>query len=550
MTGIAWRLGVDYGSSHTVAVLSRPGGETPRPLTFDGSPLLSSAIYAEPDGTLLTGQDAHAAARSEPARHEPHPKRQIDAGTLLLGDRQVPVTEAIAATLRRVAEEAARVSGGADLDVVLTHPAGWGPTRRATLRAAAESAGFAAPAMLPEPVAAASQALSGRDKSGKPLLVYDLGGGTFDVALVRDTDEGVEILAADGTPDLGGQDLDALVVDLVRRAVEERDPPAWARLSTPATPADRRHFRLLWDNARLAKESLSRRSSATVAVPLLEQEAHLTREQFERSAAPVLALTVDQTLGLLRRAALSPADLDGILLVGGATRTPLVATLLHRAMGGPPTVLEQPELIVAEGAVHQMPSRPKAPATPQEPPPPTTPKASTPDATPASTPAFRTQGARGPKLTGAAVAAAALIGGIWYATAHASALNATPPGAQAFGIALLVGAFLVMIGDLARAGRPDLLLIDGRGIHMRRIRWGRGIQDLSLPWPEISEVLVAPPGLPLSLVVRTHLGPRDGAARTGRPYRSDVNGYELCTLREVGASPVQLRTAIAAHRPT
>ncbi|MFD0581655.1 hypothetical protein [Dactylosporangium darangshiense] len=64
MTGIAWRLGVDYGSSHTVAVLSRPGGETPRPLTFDGSPLLSSAIYAEPDGTLLTGQDAHAAARS------------------------------------------------------------------------------------------------------------------------------------------------------------------------------------------------------------------------------------------------------------------------------------------------------------------------------------------------------------------------------------------------------------------------------------------------------------------------------------------------------
>ncbi|MFD0581656.1 Hsp70 family protein [Dactylosporangium darangshiense] len=218
----------------------------------------------------------------------------------------MPVTEAIAATLRRVAEEAARVSGGADLDVVLTHPAGWGPTRRATLRAAAESAGFAAPAMLPEPVAAASQALSGRDKSGKPLLVYDLGGGTFDVALVRDTDEGVEILAADGTPDLGGQDLDALVVDLVRRAVEERDPPAWARLSTPATPADRRHFRLLWDNARLAKESLSRRSSATVAVPLLEQEAHLTREQFERSAAPVLALTVDQTLGLLRRAALSP----------------------------------------------------------------------------------------------------------------------------------------------------------------------------------------------------------------------------------------------------
>ncbi|HEY1174868.1 MAG TPA: Hsp70 family protein, partial [Phytomonospora sp.] len=84
-------LGVDFGTSHTVAVFRRDDG-TPSPLLFDGSPLLPSAVCAEPDGTLLTGRDAVHSARLRPERFEPNPKRRVDDGSVLLGDTEIPVT--------------------------------------------------------------------------------------------------------------------------------------------------------------------------------------------------------------------------------------------------------------------------------------------------------------------------------------------------------------------------------------------------------------------------------------------------------------------------
>jgi hypothetical protein len=349
-----WRLAIDYGTSHTVATLGWPDGRT-RPLVFDASPLLSSAVFADASGELFVGRDALAGVERDPGRFEPYPKRQVDAGTVLLGDRQVPVADLIAATLRRVAQEAARVAGGAPGEVVLTHPAGWGPTRRALLRAAAANAGLPAPTMLAEPVAAAAYFLNVARSPvprGAPLLVYDLGGGTFDVSVVRQTAEGFDIVASDGLPDLGGADLDALVVQLIGQTVADVDPQAWSQLTNPTTAADRRGFRALWEAARLAKEALSRHPVATVRVPVVEREVHVTREQFEHGAAPMLALTTDLTQTMLRRTGLGVADLAAVFLVGGASRTPLVATLVHRFTGAPPTILDQPELVVAEGALY------------------------------------------------------------------------------------------------------------------------------------------------------------------------------------------------------
>src|ERR671917_556996 len=89
-------LGVDFGTSHTVAMARWPDGRA-RPLLVDGSPLLPSAVYAEPAGELLVGRDAVHSARLDPARFEPNPKRRIDDGTLLLGDREVPVGDAVRA---------------------------------------------------------------------------------------------------------------------------------------------------------------------------------------------------------------------------------------------------------------------------------------------------------------------------------------------------------------------------------------------------------------------------------------------------------------------
>ncbi|MEV0568409.1 hypothetical protein [Dactylosporangium sp. NPDC050588] len=134
-------LSVDYGTSSTVALLAWPDGRT-QPLLFDSSPLLSSAVYAETDGRLLTGRDAVRAARLDPSRFEPNPKRRIDEPEVLLGDREVPVAELVAATLRRVLGEATRAAGGRPASVTVTHPVTWGPARRAILTDACSEAGL------------------------------------------------------------------------------------------------------------------------------------------------------------------------------------------------------------------------------------------------------------------------------------------------------------------------------------------------------------------------------------------------------------------------
>src|SRR5579859_1330043 len=147
-------LGVDFGTSNTVAVLRWPDGRA-RPLIVDGSPLLPSSVYADPSGTILVGRDAVHSARLDPARFEPNPKRRIDDQSVLLGDRELPVVELVAAVLGRVAEEARRTTGGAPIQpVTLTCPAAWGPTRRGVLIAAAAKAGWPGVRLVEEPVAA------------------------------------------------------------------------------------------------------------------------------------------------------------------------------------------------------------------------------------------------------------------------------------------------------------------------------------------------------------------------------------------------------------
>jgi molecular chaperone DnaK (HSP70) len=116
------RLGVDFGTAHTVAVVEIEGRE-PRPPLFDGSPLLPSAVCVDAGGRLLTGRDALHTALAFPESFEPHPKRCIDDGVTLLGEREVPVAELIAAPLRRVAAEAALVTGEPVAFGVLTCPA-------------------------------------------------------------------------------------------------------------------------------------------------------------------------------------------------------------------------------------------------------------------------------------------------------------------------------------------------------------------------------------------------------------------------------------------
>ncbi|MGY4913320.1 Hsp70 family protein [Micromonospora aurantiaca (nom. illeg.)] len=368
-------LGVDLGTSNTVAVLRWPDGRT-RPVLVDGHPILPSGVYADADGHLHVGRDAQRLAQADPAGYEPNPKRRVDEETVELGGRAYRPAELLAATLRAVADAAVAAVGMLP-PAVVTHPAAWTPARRQVLHDALELAGWPAAAehtlagpiapgtrLLREPVAAAryfTQVLRRPVPVGGAVAVFDFGGGTLDVAVLRNEgadpwgDSGFQLVATGGIPDLGGLDLDAALLGRLGELVGPAHPGEWARLTDPSTTAERRARQQLWDNVRGAKEMLSRAMVAPVAVPGVEAAVPLSREDFERLAAPLLARAVTETREVTAAAGLRPEQLSGLFLVGGSTRVPLVARLLHAELGIAPTVLEQPEMPVAEGALTDLP---------------------------------------------------------------------------------------------------------------------------------------------------------------------------------------------------
>lgn len=363
------RVAVDFGTSSTcVAVSTR--GEDPQVVVIDGQPLLRSAVYAAPDGTLFVGQEAERQAAVDPSRYEPHPKRRVDEGELLLGTRVLPVREAFRAVLSRAVSEARRFAGNAEVGLlVLTHPADWGVVRTRTLRQAA--AGLAQEVtLLPEPVAAAVfhtstfAAQEGGDGAGNgcgaptALAVLDLGGGTVDVSVVQGAgnpeDEaagGFWVLATKGDPGFGGADVDQALLEFIGSRVADENKDAWRALMEGRELADRRRRRVLRQDVRGAKETLSRHAYTDVPMPQPFADAHVTRQDLERLIAEPLGRAVALTSAAISEAGLRPEQLSGIFLVGGSSRIPMVGRLVHEQLGVVPTTLDQPETVVARGAM-------------------------------------------------------------------------------------------------------------------------------------------------------------------------------------------------------
>jgi molecular chaperone DnaK (HSP70) len=343
------RLAIDLGTCNTVAVVARDGA-APRALVFDGSPLLPSAAFLDRAGAVHVGRDAERLMVDDPARFEPFPKRRVDDGAVLLGDREIAVVDLLAAVLRRVVAEAALAGAPAAGGAVLTCPVQWGSGRRAVLRRAAKVAGIGAAHLVDEPVAAAwycSSVLGRRIHAGRSLAVFDFGGGTLDVTVVRHDHDGPRVTGTGGLDDLGGADVDAALVAHLARA----GGPVWGRLTHPRAPADLRDRQLLWTEVRAAKEMLSRATVAPVRVPGSDRSTHLTRDELDAAARPLVDHAVEETARVLYRSGVRPADLDAILLVGGSSRLPLVASRLHARLGVVPVVPEQPEFPVAFGAL-------------------------------------------------------------------------------------------------------------------------------------------------------------------------------------------------------
>jgi molecular chaperone HscA len=347
------RLAIDLGTCHTVAVVRR-GDEAPRPLLFDGSPLLSSGVYADSSGTLTVGRDAERLSQGDPSRFEPYPKRRVDEGSVLLGETETPVIELLAALLRRVVAEAMQSGINPVGATVLTCPADWGGQRRNVLLAAARSANLGPVELVDEPIAAATYCVRVLGQQIAPLeclAVFDFGGGTLDVSVVRREFDGLRVLAVGGLDDLGGVDIDAALVGHLGQLIELRTPAIWERLSAPVGAGAQRDRRTFWNEVRAAKEMLSRSSSAPVHVPGTEEALHLTREELDRVAGPLIDRAVDETRRVLQRAGVGNAQLAGIFLVGGSSRIPLVSSRLHTRFNRAPTVPEQPELPVAYGGM-------------------------------------------------------------------------------------------------------------------------------------------------------------------------------------------------------
>lgn len=233
MVAFGYRLAVDFGTSTTVAVLADPAGRV-RPLMFDGSPLLASAVFA-PSAVAPSAVDVHAAAHGDavagllvgaealraadlavPGGLEPNPRLRIDDGAVLLGGRSLTVPHLVAAVLGRVMEEAVRVAGERPGDVVLSHPATWERTRIGTLAAAAYLAGLGAVRFVAEPVAAAYAAR--RSPPRRCVVVVDLGAGTADVSVLCPSPGGFDVPATDNLPGTCGLDrVVALARDLLAR---------------------------------------------------------------------------------------------------------------------------------------------------------------------------------------------------------------------------------------------------------------------------------------------------------------------------------------------
>lgn len=350
---MSYRLGIDLGTARTVGVLAGADNRI-RPLLFEGSPFLPSAVCATADGGLVVGYDAIANAPVWPERFESAPKRRVFDRSVLLGKFEYPVPALVGALLHRMARRAVAAAGGPPDEIVCTYPASWGEARRGVLVEAARMAGLGEVRLVDEPSAAAAAIFTAAGAAIPPgacVIVYDLGAGTFEVSAVQRTETGYTVLATEGLTNVGGLDIDAAIVEHLGTRCEGGNRSAWDRLQNPRTAADiRNRLRLLAD-VQVAKETLSHTSQVNLHVPLVEVDVVLGRGDVDELSRPILERTVAAADLLVHGLDLDSTPFGGVFLVGGGSRMPLVAELLQRALGVAPTMVSEPELVVARGSL-------------------------------------------------------------------------------------------------------------------------------------------------------------------------------------------------------
>ncbi|GAA2639184.1 Hsp70 family protein [Paractinoplanes durhamensis] len=347
-------MAIDYGSSFTCAAISADG-RVSEILEIDNSRYLPSVVCLDEDGHLVTGRDAAQEAAIHPGRAERQPKRALVAeAEIRLGDRDISTVEITAATLRRVAEEATRRFGRPAERVSLTHPAGWTVAETGRLAAAAALAGLPEPVFVPEPVAAAIHYTTGGAQVpvGAHIAVYDLGGGTFDTAVLRRTAGGFEICGPPGgDPGFGGADVSEALREVVGAQLRDEAAAEWDRLWSDTSVRGRQRRVSQLDYLTQAKESLSARTTVTVPVHAADAQVRITRAELETAIEERLRPTVDELIRTIEAAGRTVEDIAAIYLTGGSSRIPLVSSLIAERTGKLPVAEGDPKAVVCLGAL-------------------------------------------------------------------------------------------------------------------------------------------------------------------------------------------------------
>jgi molecular chaperone HscA len=354
--------GIDLGTTNSLVATVRSGVAEVL-LDHDGQPLLPSVVRYFPDGRIVVGREARASQSDDPqntivsvkrfmgrgvadvAKYGALPYHFIDAPGMVQietcagAKSPVHVSAEILKLLRAQAEEAL---GGELTGAVIAVPAYFDDAQRQATKDAARFAGINVLRLLNEPTAAAI-AYGLDNRSEGIFAVYDLGGGTFDISILKLTRGIFEVLASNGDSALGGDDFDQAIASHWRSKLGLAD-------------AGQRDTRRLLMKAREVKERLTLETVIDTDMLLsLGQNVrvHLTREEFCVLTAALVNKTLAPVRKALRDAGLTAADVDGVVMVGGATRMPHVQSAVGNLFGKTPLTNLDPDKVVALGAAIQ-----------------------------------------------------------------------------------------------------------------------------------------------------------------------------------------------------
>ncbi len=346
-------LGIDLGTTNSAFAVME-GGDPEIISNAEGDRTTPSVVAFTDDGERLVGKPAKNQAVQNPERTIQSIKRHMgeEGYTVDIEGEEYTPEQVSAMILQKIKRDAEEYLGDEVEKAVITVPAYFSDSQRQATKDAGEIAGFEVERIINEPTAA-SMAYGLDDDSDQTVLVYDLGGGTFDVSIL-DLGGGVyEVVATNGDNDLGGDDWDQAVIDWLADDFEEEHGIDLRE--------DRQALQRLKDAAEEAKIELSNRKEATITLPFIaadddgpkDLEAKLSRAKFEALTSDLIERTVGPTEQALEDAGYSKSDIDEVLLVGGSTRMPQVREQVEELTGQEPRKSVNPDEAVALGAAIQ-----------------------------------------------------------------------------------------------------------------------------------------------------------------------------------------------------